>query len=171
MVTRLIVRLLACLPDIGSDAEERAMPSLLSGTPREDGYRMPAEWERHDGCYLVWPERPDTWRNGGKPAQAAWVRLAEAIASSEPVTVVASAGQWRNARNRLPASVRVVEGSTNDAWVRDSGPSFVVDGAGGLCAVDWGFNAWGGLRDGLFFPWDADDVLGLKIAELEGVDC
>ena len=41
---------------------------------------MPAEWERHDGCYLVWPERPDTWRNGGKPAQAAWVRLAGAIA-------------------------------------------------------------------------------------------
>jgi agmatine deiminase len=43
---------------------------------------MPAEWEPHDGCYLVWPERPDNWRAGGKPAQAAWVRLATAIAAA-----------------------------------------------------------------------------------------
>lgn len=147
------------------------MPSVLSGHPRADGYRMPAEWEPHDGCYLVWPERPDTWRDGGKPAQAAWVRLAEAIASSEPVTVLASARQWHNARGRLPSYVRVVEATTDDAWVRDSGPSFVTDGDGGLRAVDWRFNAWGGLRGGLFFPWDSDDVLGQKIAELEGADC
>jgi agmatine deiminase len=147
------------------------MPSVLSGSPADDGYRMPAEWEPHDGCYLVWPERPDNWRSGAKPAQAAWVRLAEAIASSEPVTVLASARQWRNARHRLPSNVRVVEATTDDAWVRDSGPSFVVDDLGGRRAVDWAFNAWGGLRGGLFFPWDSDDVLGHKIAELEGADC
>jgi agmatine deiminase len=137
----------------------------------EDGFRMPAEWEPHDGCYLVWPERPDNWRRGGKPAQAAWVRLATAVAAFEPVTVLASARQWRNARGRLPSSVRVVEATTDDAWVRDSGPAFVVDDLGGRRAVDWAFNAWGGLSGGLFFPWDSDDILGHKIAELEGVDC
>ena len=147
------------------------MSAVLPGTPADDGYRMPAEWEPHDGCYLVWPERPDNWRAGAKPAQAAWVRLAEAIAGAEPVTVLASARQWRNARNRLPASVRVVEATTDDAWVRDSGPTFVVDDLGGRRAVDWAFNAWGGLRGGLFFPWDSDDILGHKIAELEGADC
>jgi agmatine deiminase len=147
------------------------MPSVLPSTPRADGFRMPAEWEPHDRCYLVWPERPDTWRDGGKPAQAAWVRLAETIATSEPVTVLASARQWRNARGRLPSHVRVVEATTDDAWVRDSGPSFVTDGTGHLRAVDWRFNAWGGLRGGLFFPWDSDDVLGQKIAELVGADC
>src|SRR3954469_6797305 len=132
---------------------------------------MPAEWEPHDGCYLVWPERPDTWRDGGKPAQAAWVRLAEGIAASEPVTVLASARQWRNARARLSPRIRVVEASTDDAWVRDSGPTFVTDAAGARRAVDWRFNAWGGLRGGLFFPWDSDDLLGHKIAELQGADC
>jgi agmatine deiminase len=147
------------------------MPSMLPGTPREDGFRMPAEWEPHDGCYLVWPERPDTWRDGGKPAQAAWVRLATEIAASEPVTVVASGRQWRNARARLPRHVRVVEGTTDDAWVRDTGPTFVTDNRGRRRAVDWRFNAWGGLRGGLFFPWDNDDVLARKIAELEGADC
>jgi agmatine deiminase len=132
---------------------------------------MPAEWEPHDGCYLVWPERPDTWRDGGKPAQAAWVLLATEIAASEPVTVVASGRQWRNARARLPRQVRVVEGTTDDAWVRDTGPTFLTDGHGGRRAVDWRFNAWGGLRGGLFFPWDDDDLLGRKIAELEDADC
>ncbi len=147
------------------------MPSVLAGTPRADGFRMPAEWERHDGCYLVWPERPDNWRNGGKPAQATWVALATAIATGEPVTVLASARQWRNARSRLPVGVRVVEASTDDAWVRDSGPSFVIDAHGGRRAVEWSFNAWGGLRGGLYFPWASDDLVSRKIAELERADC
>src|SRR4051794_13166048 len=146
------------------------MPSVQAGTPRDDGFRMPAEWEPHDGCYLVWPERPDNWRLGGKPAQAAWVELATAIATSENVTVLASAGQWRNARHRLPAHVRVVEMTTDDAWVRDTGPTFVTDGPGHRRAVHWEFNAWGGLAGGLYFPWDADTAVGCKIAELERAD-
>lgn len=146
------------------------VPGVLPGTPREDGYRMPAEWEPHDGCYLVWPERPDNWRDGAEPAQAAWVRLATVVADAEPVTVLASARQWHDARARLPRHVRVVEVSSDDAWVRDTGPTFVVDGRGGRRAVDWDFNAWGGLRGGLYLPWDSDDALAGKIAELEGVD-
>jgi agmatine deiminase len=145
------------------------VPTVIDGTPRADGYRMPAEWEPHDGCYLVWPERPDNWRLGGKPAQSAWVALVTAIATGERVTVLASAGQWHNARYRLPAHVRVVEMTTDDAWVRDTGPSFVIkDGA--RRAVHWDFNAWGGLLGGLYFPWDADAAVGGKIAELEGAD-
>ena len=37
-------------------------------TPVADGFHMPAEFEPHDGCYLIWPERTDTWRLGAKPA-------------------------------------------------------------------------------------------------------
>ena len=145
------------------------MMHALASTPREDGFRMPAEWEPHAGCYLVWPERPDNWRLGAKPAQRAFARVAEAIAEAEPVTVLVSAGQYVNARERLPLHIRVVEMSTNDSWVRDTGPSFVVDDAGELRAVSWQFNAWGGLRGGLYFPWDADDMVGPKVCDLERV--
>ncbi len=55
---------------------------------------MPAEWEAHERCYLIWPERTDNWRSGATPAQAAFAAVAEAIARSEPVTVLASARQW-----------------------------------------------------------------------------
>ena len=65
-----------------------------------------------------------------KPAQAAFTAVAEAIAAGEPVTVGASAGQYQNARARLPPAVRVVEITSNDAWMRDSGPTLVVDAAG-----------------------------------------
>jgi agmatine deiminase len=131
---------------------------------------MPAEWDAHDGCYLIWPERPDNWRLGAKPAQAAFTTVAETIAGTEAVTVLASTGQYVNARERLSDRVRVVEMTTDDAWVRDTGPTFVVDGAGRRRAVSWQFNAWGGLRGGLYFPWHADTLVAPKVAELEGVD-
>ena len=143
------------------------MAHALATTPREDGFRMPAEWEPHAGCYLIWPERPDNWRWGGKPAQAAFAAVAEAIAEAEPVTVLVSAAQYANARERLPLHIRVVEMSTNDSWVRDSGPTFVVNDAGELRGVSWQFNAWGGLTGGLYFPWDADDLVGPKVLDLE----
>ena len=145
------------------------MAQTLTTTPAADGFAMPAEWADHDGCYLVWPERTDNWRDGGKPAQRTWVRLVEAIASAEPVTVLASYHQWPVARALLPDHVRVLETTTNDAWVRDTGPTFVTDDAGEVRGVSWRFNAWGGLRGGLFFPWDADDQVGPKICDVERV--
>jgi agmatine deiminase len=66
--------------------------------------------------------------------------------------------------------VRVVELSSNDAWMRDVGPTFVVDDTGGVRGVDWIFNAWGGLDGGLYFPWDLDDAVARKVLEIEGCD-
>ena len=57
------------------------MGATLPSTPAADGYRMPGEFERHDGCWMAWPERPDNWREGARPAQAAFAAVAEAIAA------------------------------------------------------------------------------------------
>jgi agmatine deiminase len=142
----------------------------LSRTPARDGYRMPAEWEPHAGTWMLWPERPDNWRLGAVPAQRAFAAVAAAIADFEPVSVGVPARQYAIARDLLPARVRVVELSSNDAWMRDVGPTFVVDDRGGRRAVDWRFNAWGGLQGGLYFPWDQDDAVAQKVAEIEGAD-
>ena len=143
---------------------------MTETTPKADGFRMPAEFEPQAGVWMLWPERPDNWRGGGKPAQRAFCAVAEAIARFEPVTMCVSAAQYQNARARLPEHIRVVEMSANDAWVRDCGPTFLVNDAGELRAVDWEFNAWGGLVDGLYFPWDKDDQVAQKICELAGAD-
>ncbi|GHV33604.1 putative agmatine deiminase 1 [Clostridia bacterium] len=141
----------------------------LTGTPKQDGFRMPGEFEPHAGCWMLWPERPDNWRLGAKPAQAAFVKVAEAISKFEPLTVCVSAAQYDNAVNLLPGGVRVVETASNDSWVRDCGPTFVKNASGAIRGVDWEFNAWGGLVDGLYFPWDEDDRVARKICEIERV--
>jgi agmatine deiminase len=150
--------------------ETRKVTRTLSSDPRRDGYRMPGEFEPHAGCWMLWPERPDNWRLGAKPAQQAFAAVAAAIAGSEPVSVGVSAAQYDNARRRLPAGVRVVELSSDDAWMRDVGPTFVVNGRGGLRGVDWMFNAWGGLDGGIYFPWDRDEAVAQKVIEIEGCD-
>jgi len=139
-------------------------------TPAADGFRMPGEFEPHSGCWMAWPERPDNWRLGAKPAQEAYAAVAVAIAGSEPVTMAVSDAQFENCRALLPPEVRVVEISTDDAWIRDHGPTFVVDGKGGRRGVDWQFNAWGGTEGGLYFPWDRDDRVAAEVLEIEGDD-
>ena len=61
--------------------------------------------------------------------------------------------------------------STDDAWARDITPTFVKNKEGVLRGIDWGFNAWGGLVDGLYFPWDRDNKAARKICDLMEIDC
>ncbi|MGZ4173632.1 MAG: agmatine deiminase [Solirubrobacteraceae bacterium] len=146
------------------------MSATIDSTPRADGYRMPAEYEAHIGCWMAWPERPDNWRLGAGPAQEAFAAVAEAINASDPVTMAVSERQFEHCRALLSPSIRVVELATDDAWMRDIGPSFVTAPGGGLRGVDWRFNAWGGLDGGLYFPWDRDDRAARKVLEIERVD-
>ena len=146
------------------------MESLLTSTPRADGFYMPPEWAPHARTWMLWPERPDNWRLGAKPAQKAFAAVAEAIAGFEPVSLGVNHHQFQNARAMLSPRIRVVEMSNNDTWMRDCGPTFVIDGKGGVRLVDWIFNAWGGLNGGLYFPWDLDDLVARKVADLEGAD-
>ena len=146
------------------------MAKTLDSTPLADGFSMPAEFAPHSGCWILWPERPDNWRGGAQPAQRAFTDVAAAIARFEPVTVGVSSGNFEYARAQLPAAVRVVEISHDDAWMRDVGPTFVTSRKGQKRGVDWRFNAWGGLRNGLYFPWDQDDAVAHKVLEIEGCD-
>ncbi|MFQ3788332.1 agmatine deiminase [Halomonas sp. A29] len=141
----------------------------VGSSPRAQGFTMPAEFAPHDACWMLWPQRPDTWRYGAKPAQQAFVEVAAAIAESETVYVGVNDDQYENARHLLPAHIRVVELSSNDAWMRDVGPTFLTHPDGRLAIVDWEFNAWGGLDGGLYFPWDKDRRIRTKIAEMLGI--
>jgi agmatine deiminase len=142
------------------------MTAALDSTPAADGFHMPAEWEPHAGCWMAWPHRHDNWRERAGPAQRAFAAVASAIAASEPVSVTVAPGQLGPARELLPASVRIVELATDDAWMRDIGPSFLIDDAGGRRGVDWRFNAWGGL----YAHWERDEALAARVLEIEGAD-
>lgn len=147
------------------------MAKRIEGTPKAQGFRMPGEFEEQEHIWMLWPERPDNWRDGAKPAQKAYANVAKAISEFVPVTMIASGTQYANCRNALPPEIRVVEMSNDDAWVRDCGPTFVKnDKTGEVRGIDWDFNAWGGLVDGLYFPWANDQALAQKICEIAGID-
>ncbi|HEX3076811.1 MAG TPA: agmatine deiminase [Lachnospiraceae bacterium] len=143
---------------------------ILKTTPKQDGFHMPAEYEEHEGCFMIWPERSDSWQFGGIAAKKAFVQVAAAIQESEQVTMLVSEKEYDTARRMLPAEIRVVEMSTDDAWARDCAPTFVINEEGEVRGIDWYFNAWGGLVDGLYFPWDKDNKVARKICDLERRD-
>lgn len=143
------------------------MSSVSARTPAADGFAMPAEWAPQAQVWMAWPERADNWRLDAVPAQHAFAQVANTIADHEDVTLGVSARQFERARRLLVPRVRLVELTTNDAWLRDTGPTFVRDPRGEVRAVDWVFNAWGGHAGGLYAEWADDDLVAAKIAELE----
>lgn len=144
-----------------------------------EGYYMPAEFSEHKGTWMLWPERTDIWRLGGKPAQRIFAKIANALSEYESVVVGVNQSQYENARNWLSEKVRVIELSYDDAWIRDTGPTFLVNRNGTSCGVDWFFNAWGGIGHitssgawnltGSYFPWKLDDLVARKVLEVEGI--
>lgn len=146
------------------------MSLTLKKTPAADGFWMPAEYEPHAGTWMLWPERPDNWREQAGPAQRAFAGVASAIARFEPVTVGVSAAHYTTARNLLPPHIRMVEMSHDDCWMRDVGPTFVVNESGDVRGVHWRFNAWGGDHGGLYSPWDQDELVARKVLEIERRD-
>ena len=131
---------------------------------------MPGEFEPHAGCWMLWPERTDNWREAARPAQLAFAQVAAAIAQFERITVGVSTAHYETARALLTERVRLLEMAHDDAWMRDVGPTCVVNRRALVRGVDWRFNAWGGLNGGLYFPWDQDDLVARKVLEVEGLD-
>ncbi len=143
----------------------------LRTLPAADGFRMPAEYEPHSGCVMVWPVRPGSWPYGAKEAQRAFSQIAQIIAKSETVRMLVPPGKTEEARALLGEQIRIAEIETDDAWARDIGPTCVVNDAGEVRGIDWQFNAWGGAVDGLYAHWEKDNAAAAQICDLLGIRC
>jgi agmatine deiminase len=143
---------------------------LLGTTPAEDGFYMPAEFDAHEGCIMIWPERPGTWIYGAQDARKTFARLAGAISRSEHVIMLVNKTSEASAREMLPESVQIQLIDSDDAWARDTAPTFVKNRQGLVRSVNWRFNAWGGAFDGLYASWENDDRLAAAFCELNGYD-
>ncbi|MDR2108746.1 MAG: agmatine deiminase family protein [Coriobacteriales bacterium] len=105
---------------------------------------MPAEWEPHQGMLMAWPVSEAVWGTGLAGAREAFACVAQSISRFEKVDMVATAGNAPEAQRLCGPQVRVLELEHDDCWMRDSGPTFVIDTATGeRVALDWDFNAWG----------------------------
>lgn len=144
----------------------------LMTVPAEDGFFMPGEFERHEGCIMIWPKRPGSWNYGAKKAREAFRRVALSIAESEKVYMLAEPDTAEHAREVFSGTgVSVIEMESDDAWARDVGPTFVVNKEGDVRGIDWEFNAWGGAVDGLYAHWEKDDKVAEQFCRRLGYEC
>jgi agmatine deiminase len=127
--------------------------------------RLPAEWEPHERTLMGWPCRLELWGETIEQARADYATVANAIASFEPVIMIANPGaDAEAARAACSASVEVVELGLDDSWLRDCGPIYVYGEDAHRRAVHFRFNAWGEK----FFPFDRDAMVGRLVAERLG---
>ena len=132
-------------------------------------WRMPAETEPQERVWMAFPPGvsyvADT-REVAHRARTAWARVAHAVADFEPVTMVVAPADTQTARGYLDERrVEIVEAPLDDAWMRDIGPTFVVDEFSRLGAVDWVFNGWGKQP---WATWDNDQHIGRFVGEHAG---
>ncbi len=131
---------------------------------------MPAEWEPHERAWLAFPPPNATFGQRGDEtldlARRAWSRVARTIARYEKVTVVAHPGDIDAARDALGDVADLAVVPLDDAWIRDSGPTFVHDPEGRVAAVDWVFNGWGAQE---WASWENDRKVGAFVADTAGV--
>ncbi len=147
----------------------------LSHTPAALGYRMPAEWEPHTATWLAWPHKESSWPGNFAPIPGVWLAMVEALVPHEHVNILVNDDAAAAALRALLRSNSVPDGMvslhcvpTDDAWVRDHGPTFLVRDTGGrreLAAVKWRYNAWGGK----YPPWELDDAVAIRVATGLGV--
>jgi agmatine deiminase len=131
-------------------------------------WRMPAETAPQDRVWMAFPTGGYTLGDSEEEAHAArstWAAVANAILEFEPVTMVVAPDDVETASRYLDPRVEVLTAELNDAWMRDIGPSFVLDSTKKLGAVDWIFNGWGGQD---WAAWDKDSLIAANVTERAG---
>jgi agmatine deiminase len=131
-------------------------------------WRMPAETAPQERLWMAFPTGGYTLGDTPEAAHAArcvWAAVANAAVEFEPVTMVVDPDDAGTAARYLHPDVEVLAAPLNDAWMRDIGPTFVLNGDGRLGAVDWVFNGWG-AQD--WARWDKDALIAAEVSGRSG---
>ena len=127
------------------------------------GFFFPFEGDKHYGTIVMLPYRKDTWRNGAKPAREEFLAVVKAIKDYERVIVVIDPSIDYKIVSRFEMdNVFILRLPYDDSWARDIMPVFRKNNENRLVGIDFGFNAWGGKVDGLYYPWENDNSVGKK---------
>lgn len=141
---------------------------MQTSTPRELGFRMPAEWEPHEATWLAWPHNPEDWPGKFQAIPWLYAEIVRLLAAHERVhLLVQDAKEQSRATGILERAhanldnVSFHQWPTDRVWTRDSGPIFVRNQQGKVAITNWRFNAWAKYPD-----WHLDDQVPDRAAEL-----
>jgi len=143
--------------------------SISRPTPKELGYRFPAEFEPHAATWLSWPHKEASWPGKIQSIYPSYCSFVKQLAEHEEVhinvgdeTMMAFAKEKLQAASTDMRQLKFYLHPTNDAWCRDHGPAFLINpnAAQPKIIVDWNYNAWGNK----YPPFDLDDCIPTLIA-------
>lgn len=134
--------------------------------------RFPAEWEPHEATFLAWPHNEETWPGLLEPVRQTYLKIIQALVPGEKVFLLAKdcaaaeeiQERFRQAKMES-ANLKVLVIPNDDAWVRDSGPIFLLNrnnSSPQRLAHDFTFNSWGKK----YGPWAKDDIIPQHAARM-----
>jgi agmatine deiminase len=142
----------------------------LEPSCREQGFRMPAEWEKHDAIWLAWPYDPLTFPNRVRSVEQTYIQIIKEIHVSEQVNLfVTSQKTKRKIKNTLQSAsvdmkkVNFYVSNYADVWFRDYGPIFVKNSSHELAMIHWDFNSWGEKYETLLKDKHIPEVINQKM--------
>jgi len=140
-------------------------------TPKALGYHMPAEWETHEGTWLIWPHN-DTHEGSQLHLEHLWLEMTRALHEYETVHIIVPDERRReHLHHQLSyyglsdSNLDVHMISNDDVWVRDCGPIFLVNNQGELAISTWNFNGWGER-----YPFKKDRLIPVPKAALMEIE-
>jgi agmatine deiminase len=148
---------------------------VVPGYPKDQGFIMPAEWERHEGTWLAWPEDAVTFPKRLSKVRAQYLRIIELLSEGEEVHLAVKDRKTEEGIRKSLTDRGVRRSHVHfhiwdyaDVWFRDYGPTFVVNRQRDETAVvQWQFNAWGGKYESLLkdggAPYFISERLGLPL--------
>jgi len=142
-------------------------------SPASHGYRMPAEWERHEATWIAWPHNRDDWPGKFQPIPWIYADIVRHLVRGEQVRIIVNdVAHQRSAERTLKRAhvpldrVEFFRWKTDRVWTRDSGPIFVTrDKNPKLGITHWQFNAWAKYPN-----YKKDEKLPALIAQKFGVE-
>jgi agmatine deiminase len=153
----------------GPQPENNALDGICRELSREDSLLMPAEWNAHQACVVLFPHNPQTFRLG--PVRNEVLNVAKAIAGQGEETVILLVKDQDTLKEHFQdwkePNIEVSVCPSDDTWVRDTGPTCCYwekeCGPSTLVGIDWGFNAWGGPDGGTYWPCDNDQMVATRV--------
>lgn len=142
-----------------------ANPGMAARTKHRDRWIMPDEGEPHERTWMAFGASERIWGHDlVTRVRQDLAAIANTIAQFEPVSMLVRRDEISLARNLLDPSIELVESPLDDLWIRDTGPTFLVNENGERAAVDLNFNGWGNKQS-----HSRDKLVAARVAETANV--
>lgn len=135
---------------------------------KRNHFIMPGEWECHERTIISWPVKDSmVWPENYEELCAGYGNVVKVISAFEPVTLLVNEEDQRYANEICDGVAELRMISHNDGWVRDNGPTFLINEKKERRAICWTFNAWGEK----YQPYHLDAKVSRAVAEQLSVEC